>query len=174
VLEQPGSLGGLVQSPAPKVVPPGYQLSPEFQVAGTAPGAGQPAAIKIGVAGLAGGLRASRRKLIVPLHCRGEGPCSGHVLATATRPGGKHRVALARRGGYSIPAGGKVQVPVTLTKAGCKLVTALRARRGKRATRIHGRLELDDSGRPTRLMLSRPIRVTRPAPRRPRRAARVA
>ena len=34
VLEQPGTLGGLVQSPAPKVVPAGYQLSRDYVAAG--------------------------------------------------------------------------------------------------------------------------------------------
>jgi hypothetical protein len=34
VLEQPGTLGGLVQSPASKVVPSGYQLSPDYIATG--------------------------------------------------------------------------------------------------------------------------------------------
>ena len=33
VLEQPGSLDGLVQGPAAKVVPPGYQLASDFRPA---------------------------------------------------------------------------------------------------------------------------------------------
>jgi predicted acyl esterase len=39
VLEQPGSLGGVVQTPAPKVVPPGYELAADYLVA-PAPGGG--------------------------------------------------------------------------------------------------------------------------------------
>ena len=34
VLEAPGSLGGLVQSPAPKVLPPGFALAADFLVSG--------------------------------------------------------------------------------------------------------------------------------------------
>ena len=34
VLEQPGALGGLVQEPAPKVVPPGYQLRRRLRLGG--------------------------------------------------------------------------------------------------------------------------------------------
>jgi predicted acyl esterase len=34
VLEQPGSLGGAVQTPAPKVVPAGYQLAPDYRAGG--------------------------------------------------------------------------------------------------------------------------------------------
>src|SRR4029453_7214247 len=30
VIEQPGALDGLVQDPAPKIVPPGYQLATDF------------------------------------------------------------------------------------------------------------------------------------------------
>jgi predicted acyl esterase len=37
VLEQPGALGGLVQSPAPKVLPPGYTLARGFTSASSAP-----------------------------------------------------------------------------------------------------------------------------------------
>ena len=36
VMEGPGSLGGLVQTPAPKVVPPGYRLAAEYAGDGTA------------------------------------------------------------------------------------------------------------------------------------------
>jgi predicted acyl esterase len=38
VLEQPGSLGGLVQAPAEKIVPPGYQLAADFRSPATAGG----------------------------------------------------------------------------------------------------------------------------------------
>ena len=39
-MEQPGSLGGLVQAPAPKVVPAGYTLATEFETKSSGGGTG--------------------------------------------------------------------------------------------------------------------------------------
>ena len=161
VLEQPGSLGGVVQAPAPKVVPPGYQLSSEF--AGTAAGSGGAAAtgapvVRRGVAEIAGKLRATRKALLVPLHCGGGGACSGSLAVTARKHGGKRRLALAH-GGYSIGSGASLRVRLPLSKPGRKAVARALAKRGGHSVRIRGRIELDDSGRPTRLMLTRSIRL---------------
>jgi fermentation-respiration switch protein FrsA (DUF1100 family) len=159
VIETPGSLGGVVQSPAPKVVPPGYQLSSEYT--GTGAGSGAAAStpvVKRGIAEIAGRLRATRKALIVPLHCGGGGACSGSVAVTARKHGTKRRLGFAH-GAYSIGSGGSLRMRVPLSKAGRKAVVRALAKRGGRAVRIRGRIELDDSGRPTRLMLTRAIRL---------------
>lgn len=157
VLEQPGSLGGLVSSPAPKVVPPGYELAAEFRgPTGTVP---RTPRVGTGVAGLAGRIRATRRRLIVPLRCRGEGPCSVRVAAFARRHRGR-RARLAA-GSYSLVTGARRHLRLPLTKGARKLVASLVAKRGARPTKLKAQLELNDSGRPTRLRLTRPVRLPR-------------
>lgn len=133
VLEQPGALGGLVQSPA-------------------APGrAGKPAADGgplSGAAGLAGKLRASRKAIGVPLRCRG-GACQGRLTVTA----GRRRLALGR---YSLADGAKRRALVRLSKAGRRIV-AVQRRADKRSFRV--RLQLVDAGRPTPVDLSRRLHL---------------
>ena len=168
VLEQPGSLGGLVQPPAPKVVPPGYQLSSEYAGSGGGSGGASTAApvVKRGFAQIAGKLRATRKALLVPLHCGGGGACSGSLAVTQGKHGAKHRLRLGR-GGYSLGSGASLRLRLPLTKAGRKVVARALAKRGGHAVKLRGRIELDDSGRPTRLMLTRAIRLA--AHRTPRR-----
>ena len=161
VLEQPGSLGGLVSSPAPKVLPPGYELAAEYRGIGDAtPGGGTKAvAARRGIAGLAGKIRATHRRLIVPLRCRGGGACKGRLKMTV-----RHRTAhrrLLAKGSYSIAAGKTVRLRLPLTKAARRLIASQATRRGGRPGKLKGRLQLDDSGRPTRLMLSRAVRLPR-------------
>jgi predicted acyl esterase len=132
VREQPGELGGLVQSPAP----PGR----------LAPPSGGGAAI--GAAGLAGRLLAGNLAVKVPLRCTG-GPCQGRLVLKA-----KKRVLA--RDAYSMRDGAREGVPVELTKAGRKLVAAKR-RAGKRSLRI--RVQLTDAGRPGPIALKRPLRL---------------
>lgn len=168
VMEQPGSLGGLVQKPAPKVVPPGYQLAAEYQEA-PAGGGGEggtpsppppppPPVVKIGAAGLTGKLTANRKSLIVPLRCTGEGACSGRVSVTVKGSSGKGRTTLAK-GAYSIASGKSAKAQVPLTKAGRKLVQRRLATKGKRAKTVQGVMQLNDSGRPAGLTLKRPVHL---------------
>jgi predicted acyl esterase len=132
VREQPGELGGLVQSPAP----PGRLASPSG-------GGGA-----IGAAGLAGRLLAGNLAVKVPLRCAG-GPCQGRLVLKA-------RKRVLARDAYSMRDGAREGVPVELTKAGRKLVAAKR-RAGKRSLRI--RVQLTDAGRPGPVALKRPVRL---------------
>lgn len=166
VMEQPGSLGGLVQKPAPKVVPPGYQLAAEYQEQPSGGGGGEvsspkvpEAVIKIGAAGVTGKLTANRRALIVPLRCTGDGPCSGRVSVTVKRAGGKGRAGLAR-GDYSLGVGATAKVRVSLTRSGRKIVKGRLAIKGKRSKTLPGVMKLNDSGRPS-LTLKRPVHLGR-------------
>ena len=134
VLEQPGSLGGLVQTPAPP---------------GRARPAGGPGALS-GAAGLAGRLRAARKAVRVPLRCGG-GPCQGELALTA----GKRTLA---RGSYSLADGNKKRVGLRLTKAGRRIVAAQR-RADKRSFRV--KLRLADSGRPQPVELKRRLHLRR-------------
>jgi fermentation-respiration switch protein FrsA (DUF1100 family) len=134
VLEQPGSLGGLVQTPAA----PGRAAA--SSVAGSGP--------RSGVAGLAGRLLAGHRAARVPLRCAG-GPCTGQLLLRS----GKRILA---RDSYSMRDGAKEGVPASLTKRGRKLV-AFKRRAGRRSLKI--RLVLTDAGRPAPVALKRPLRL---------------
>jgi predicted acyl esterase len=134
VREQPGSLGGLVQTPAP----PGRAAPPQPV----------PIANPIGIAGLAGKLRAGIRTVRAPLRCTG-GPCSGR-LAIFSR-----KRALARDT-YSLRDGAREGVPILLTKRGRKLIRTQR-RGGFRSLRIT--LQLVDAGRSTPIGLTRRLRL---------------
>lgn len=136
VLEQPGALGGLVQSPAP----PG-RLAKAPAGGGTKP---------LGAAGLAGRLLAARKALRVPLRCGG-GSCSGKLKFTA----GKRLLA---QGPYSLSDGDRKSARMRLTKAGKRLVTAKR-RGGKRSFAV--RLQLEDAGRPAPVKLKRRVHLPR-------------
>jgi predicted acyl esterase len=167
VIEQPGSLGGLVQKPAPKVVPAGYRLAAEYEETAAGGGGGvgappaptpPPAAVAIGFGGLSGKLSADRKALIVPLRCGGEGACSGRVWVKVKRPGKKGRAVLAR-GGYSVAAGTRTKVRVRLTKSGRQIVKSRLAVKGKRSKTLAGVLRLNDAGRPMGLTLKRPVHL---------------
>jgi X-Pro dipeptidyl-peptidase (S15 family)/X-Pro dipeptidyl-peptidase C-terminal non-catalytic domain len=135
VLEQPGALGGLVQSPAP----PGRTTRSAVSLA-------RP----LGAAGLAGRLRANRKVVRTPMRCGG-GACQGRL--TVTR--GKRKLA---RGSYSLTDGVKRRVKLRLTKAGRRVVTSQR-RAGERSFRV--KLQLADSGRPQPIELSRRLHFKR-------------
>lgn len=166
VMQQPGSLGGLVQRPAPKVVPAGYQLAAEYQETPSAGGGGgtpTPApppitTVKVGAAGLTGKLTANRKALIVPLRCSGEASCSGRVSVTVKRSKGKGRTAFAR-GKYTAGSETRRKVRVPLTKAGRKIVKSRLAIKGKRSKTVQGVMKLNDSGRPRTLTLKRPVHL---------------
>lgn len=153
VMQAPGSLGGLVQTPAAKVVPPGYTLAKEFETTssggGTSGGGGggstttptPPAPIaKVGKASISGKLSATSTSLTVPMTCGGEGACSGQLTVTVKQSGKKTTLAKAS---YKINAGKKVKVKLSLTKAGRKLVKSAIAKESKTLT---AQVQLVDSG----------------------------
>ncbi|HEU5254244.1 MAG TPA: CocE/NonD family hydrolase [Solirubrobacterales bacterium] len=133
VREQPGALGGLVQTPAP----PGRAAAPQ-----------PTGAPRLGAAGLAGRLLAGHRAVRAPLRCAG-GACQGGLVL-------KLRKRVVARDSYSMRDGAKEGVPIALTKAGRKLVTAKR-RAGKRTLKV--RLRLTDAGRTAPIDLARPLRL---------------
>jgi predicted acyl esterase len=136
VLEQPGSLGGLVQTPAA----PGRSARP---AAGTS--------TLLGAAGLAGRLLGARKAVRAPIRCSG-GSCQGRLtLAT-----GKRTLA---RGSYSLAgSAAKQRAGLRLTKAGRRVVASQR-RAGKRSFRI--RIRLLDAGRPGPVDLKRRLHLRR-------------
>jgi predicted acyl esterase len=136
VREQPGDLGGLVQTPAP----PGRIQAPAGGGTGKA----------LGVAGLAGRLRAGQRAIRVPLRCAG-GPCAGELVLRR----GKRIVATDS---YSLRDGAKEGTPVALTRAGKRIVSSQR-RAGKRSLRV--RLRIADQGRAGPVDLKRRLRLRR-------------
>jgi len=140
VLEQPGSLGGLVQSPAP----PGRGPRP-VPILGV-DGSGAP----WGAAGLAGRLRVERKAVRATLKCGG-GSCQGRLTISA-------RKRVLARGIYSLADGAKKRVRLRLTKAGRKLIASHR-RTGRPAFGV--RVRLADAGRPAPLDLRRRLRLRR-------------
>ena len=162
VMEQPGSLGGLVTKPAPKVVPAGYTLAAEYaadQSSGGSGGSGggtmppkspAPAPVtKIGAGNLAGKLSATRKVLIVPLSCSEVGACSGKVTFSVPRSGKKGRTTVAK-GAYSLAVGKMSSVRLSLTKAGRNLIKGILAEPHPSKT-LSGLFQLNDSSRPTSL-----------------------
>ena len=120
VREQPG---GIVQTPSPPVIPPGYEPAIDYRsTASTGPGVKAPLPGH-GAAGLAKGrIRATRKFLLLRLSCTGP-PCSGTLTASK----GKRKLAT---GPYSIPGNQTQKVRLPLTKAGRKFVAA-RKRKGQ-------------------------------------------
>lgn len=139
VLEQPGSLGGLVEAPSdPTVGPP---------AAGNLGAGPAPGAAKAGIAFLVRRLIAGRKAVTLHLQCRG-GDCSGQV-----------RLAVKKRklasGSYSIASGKTPELKLRLTKAGRKLVAARRIAGGKA---LPVKVQLRDAGQPAPQKLSRRLR----------------
>jgi len=165
VNDQPGSLGGLVQSPAPKVVPAGYTLAKEFeQPAPPAPpsGGGSPppkpvTPAKVGFAGIAGKLTANGKAVIVPVRCSSDGACAG-TLAFSTKKSGKKAGTVIARGNYSLATGTATNVKLPLTNAGRKLVKNEIAAKKKS---LSGVLQLQDVGRANTLTLNRAAQLPR-------------
>ena len=154
-MQAPGSLGGLVQTPAAKVVPPGYTLAKEFETkssGGETSGGGgggstttptPPAPVaKVGKASISGKLTATSTSLTVPMTCGGEGACSGKLTVTVKQ--GKKKTTLAN-GSYKITAGKTMKVRLPLTKAGRKFVKSAVAEETKTLT---AQAQLNDSGQP--------------------------
>ncbi|HET7417889.1 MAG TPA: CocE/NonD family hydrolase [Solirubrobacterales bacterium] len=143
VLEAPGSLGGLVQTPSdPRTGP-----DPAPGGAGVIP---LPAAARPGVASLLQRLASGRRTITARLRCGG-GNCSGRIrvrLGTRRLAGGSYAIADGKTGKLSL----------RLTRAGRKLVRSRRLA-GRHSLRV--RVELGDTGRAAPLTLNRPLRLTR-------------
>lgn len=160
VLEQPGSLGGLVKTPAPKVVPPGYQLAIDYR-AGAAGGNGGAPAISTGVAGLARGrILATNRALLIRLRCGGSAACAGNLEVSVSGRGKQRPRRTLAKGPYSLRSQQKRRLRLPLSKAGRRLVASYRHRRG-RPGRLRARLAFDDSGRPARFELTRLVHLKR-------------
>jgi len=166
VNEQPGALGGLVQTPAPKVVPAGYELAKEFEQpappAQTGGGGSNqtpkpvtPA--KVGFAGIAGKLTANGRAIIVPVRCSTDGACTGSLSFSSKKTKKKASTILAR-GNYSLAISTATNVKVPLTKAGAKLVKNEIAAEKKK---LSGVLQLQDVGRANTLTLNRAAQLPR-------------
>jgi hypothetical protein len=134
VLEQPGSLGGLVQNPAP----PGRAPKPAAGRTTEVPGA----------AGLAGRLRASLKAVKVPMRCNG-GDCEGQLTITI-------RKRVLTQGSYSLASGTRHQIRLRLTKAGRRTISFHR-HAGEHSLPI--RLHLVDTGRAEPVSLSRWLRI---------------
>jgi fermentation-respiration switch protein FrsA (DUF1100 family) len=160
VLEQPGSLEGLVKTPAPKIFPPGYQPAIGYE-AGGGDGHGGGPIISIGMAGLARGrILATNRALLIRLRCSGSAACAGNLkLSIAGRGKHRSRPTLAR-GPYSLRTQQTRRLKLPLSKAGRRLVASYRRQRS-RPVRLRARLAFDDSGRPTRFELTRPVHLKR-------------
>jgi hypothetical protein len=165
VNEQPGSLGGLVQSPAPKVVPPGYTLAAEFEQKAPPPAPPKPVTpapkpvtpAKVGYGGLAGKLTANGQAIIVPVRCSSDGSCTGS-LVYSTKKSGKTKSKVIARGSYSLKAGTATNVKVPLNKAGRKVVKNEIAAEKKK---LAGSLQLQDVGRAKTLTLNRAAQLPR-------------
>jgi hypothetical protein len=153
VNESPGSLGGLVQTPAPKVVPVGYTLAKEFETkssgGGNSGGGGSksnpaPAPVKVGVGTLAGKLTANGSAILVPMSCNEVGACSGKDSFSIKQKGKKNRTTIASAS-YSIPVGKTMTVRMPLTKTGRKVVKEMTS--GKHPKKnLNGQLVIQDKG----------------------------
>lgn len=165
VTQQPGSLGGLVQTPAPKVVPPGYTLAAEYEQkppSPTPPSSVTPTPkpvtpAKVGFGGIAGKLTANGKAVLVPVRCSSDGPCTGS-LSYSSKKSGKKAGAVIARGNYSLAANTATNVRLPLTKAGSKLVKEGIAAKKKK---LAGVLQLKDTGRANTLNLNRAAQLPR-------------
>jgi predicted acyl esterase len=124
VLEQPGSLGGLVQAPSNPRIGPGR--------GGSGAGGVAPIAARHGVASLARQLLAGRKAVSLRLRCTGGG-CSGRLRVAA-------RSRQLATGSYSLASGTTARLHLRLTKRGRKLLSA-RRRAGARSLAVEVTLE---------------------------------
>jgi fermentation-respiration switch protein FrsA (DUF1100 family) len=171
VMEQPGSLGGLVQTPAPKVVPAGYTLAKEFEMkpsgggsSGGGSGGGSksnpPAAtVKVGVGSLAGKLTANSSTILVPMSCNEVGACSGKDSFSIKQKGKKNRTTIASAS-YSIPVGKTMTVRLPLTKTGRKLVKEMTSGKNPKKN-LNGQLVIEDIGRSKKQTSGRAVQLPR-------------
>ncbi len=99
---------------------------------------------------MAGKLKAGQRAVRVPLRCAG-GPCEGQLVV-------RLRGRTVAADSYSLRDGAREGTPVTLTKAGKRIVVSQR-RAGKRSLKV--RLRIADRGRPGPVDLKRRLRLRR-------------
>jgi predicted acyl esterase len=171
VNEQPGSLGGLVQTPAPKVVPAGYTLAKEFETKSSGGGnsgggsksnpapAPAPAPVTIGVGSLAGKLTANGSAILVPMSCSDVGACSGKDSFSIKQQGKKSRTTVGSAS-YSIGSGKTTTVRLPLTKTGRKVVKEMTS--GKHPKKnLNGQLVIEDKGRAKKQTSGRAVQLPR-------------
>ena len=154
VIEKPGSGGGVVQEPAPKPLPPGYVPATGYE-GNVVPlgGATTPIttqAVKVAVGLARGKIKATRKSLLVKLHCPGTETCTGSLAVRV----GKRKLAS---GSYSVPAGKTLRVKIPLTKAGKKFVAMKKATGGKKTFKT--KLRFTDAARTSPLVLKRPVQI---------------
>jgi fermentation-respiration switch protein FrsA (DUF1100 family) len=172
VMEQPGSLGGLVTTPKPKVVPAGYTLAKEFETKSSGGGGGgggnggggnttnpPPATVKVGIGNLAGKLTTDGKTITVPMSCTEAGPCSGSASFSIKQKGKKSRTTIAS-GNYSINAGKTVKVRLSLTKTGRNTVSNMTS--GKHPKKwLNGQLVINDKGQSKSQTSGRAVQLPR-------------
>jgi predicted acyl esterase len=170
VNDQPGALGGLVQAPAPKVVPAGYTLAKEFETkpsggggGGSGTGGGKasppkpPATVQTGVGNLAGKLTANGSAIMVPMSCTEVGACSGSDSFSVKQQGKKNRTTIASAD-YAIGAGKTITVRMQLTKTGRKIVKEMTS--GKHPKKhLNGQLVIEDKGRAKKQTSNRAVQL---------------
>ncbi|MGN6275214.1 MAG: CocE/NonD family hydrolase [Solirubrobacterales bacterium] len=149
VREEPGALGGVVQPPAPKVLPPGYALAAGYESPGAVPLKANRGLTTVR------SIAATRRALLVRLRCGTGGECSGR-LAIVPRGKSRRRTALAR-GRYSLAPGQQQTLRLPLGKGGRRLVAASR----HRTRRLSVTVQLEDAARLDPLRLRRSVRLPR-------------
>jgi predicted acyl esterase len=187
VLESPGSLGGLVEAPAPKPLPPGYEPAIDYLAeGGSSSGGGEDRDDegKGGAGGAATGIvavpgpvrragaialsrgrtRAFRRGLLARVHCTGTAGCAGLLVVKGR---GKHARHVLGRIRYSVAPRRTRRIRVPLTRAGRQAVAAQRRRGGgRRAGTLRVRLLFRDAGRRLPLSLLRPAHLPGSSPSR--------
>jgi hypothetical protein len=149
VIEKPGSVEG-VESPAPPVYPTGYEPAIGYPARPATTTKANPGPGAIGLS--RGGIRATKKALLIPIICTGPSPCAGNLSVSS-----KHRTLAA--GPYSLPTSSSQRLRLPLTKAGRKLIAARRQKAGghKKPRTLPANLSFADSGRPTPLSLTRPV-----------------
>jgi fermentation-respiration switch protein FrsA (DUF1100 family) len=157
VREQAGSLGGIVQPPAPKVVPPGYELASDYRAsAAGAAGSGGPSVPRGRAALLRGRILVNRKALLLRLGCAGPGDCDGRLTASAKANGRGKQWKMAS-GSYALAGNATARIRLPLSRAGRRLVDA---RRRAQVKSFGLRLEISDSGRAGPLTLRRRVRIS--------------
>jgi hypothetical protein len=156
VLEPPGSLGGLVQPPAPKIVPPGYELAIDYRTGATAAPIVNLGAIRLG----RGGIRATKKALLIPLRCTGLGACAGELRVSVARRANRSRSVLVAQGPYSLQVNQKKRLRLPLGKAGRRVVASYR-RQHSHSPKLRAHLDFNDPGHPAGFELSRVVHVKR-------------
>jgi predicted acyl esterase len=152
VLEEPGAGGGIVQEPAPVVLPKGDQPSIDNQGASIPAGAAATSTqsgTKNPIALGKGKLRATKKRLLVKLRCPGPNACSGTLTVNV----GKRKLAS---GAYEVPSGVTTTLRLPLTKAGRAYIKKTKAG-GKK--KLKAKLTFSDSALLTALILKRPVQL---------------